>query len=76
MTSTEVATAVAPAGRDVLSDVPVKALSSGKQVAMDAVEDIVYGSVSSHCCEVINIWNYSNTIQDCRHSREAHRVSI
>jgi hypothetical protein len=76
MTSTEVARAVAPAGRDVLSDVPVKALSSGKQVAMDAVEDIVYGSVSSRCCEVINVWNYSNMIQDCRHSREAHRVSI
>jgi hypothetical protein len=55
MTSTEVATAVAPARRDVLSDVPVKALSSGNQVAMDAVEDIVYGSVGSHCCEVINI---------------------
>jgi hypothetical protein len=46
MTSTEVSTAVAPAGRDVLSEVPVKALPGSKQVAMDAVEDIVYGSVS------------------------------
>jgi hypothetical protein len=53
MTSTEVATAVAPARRDALSDVPVKALSNSKQVAMDAVEDIVYGSVSSHCREII-----------------------
>jgi hypothetical protein len=46
MASTGVSTTVAPAGRDVLSDVPVKALSGSKQVAMDAVEDIVYGSVS------------------------------
>jgi hypothetical protein len=46
MTSTEVPVAVSPAGRDALSDAPVKALSGGKQVAMDAVEDIVFGSVS------------------------------
>lgn len=49
MTTTEASTAVAPTGRDVLSDVPVKALSNGKKVVMDAVEDIVFGSVRSQC---------------------------
>jgi hypothetical protein len=51
MTSTEVSTAVAPARRDMLSEVPVKGLSSGKHVAMDAVEDIVFGSVRTHYCD-------------------------
>jgi hypothetical protein len=59
MSSTELSTAVAPTGRDVLSEVPTKSLTSGRQVAMDAVEDIVFGSVRAHMCDMKDFANAS-----------------
>src|SRR5271169_2391200 len=76
MSTTEVQLAAVPVGREVFSDMPVKTIVNKQHVVMDAVEDIVFGSVSSFYCDSRGQECTADMTEDRRHGWQTHRVSL